>query len=186
MLVKLALVSSAKTTEEALDEHEPLSSTLAELNSQHRTMSVQILRLETLLEDIEREPYQALSASYVKAAIVLRDLLVRASGVPNVLADEMPSFDHRLSEAVLWAYRWAVVQLSELRQFIAKPVPTGSRSIPLEALSVFHDLSDLCAASGRSSDANVLVQTLRAVDDTLYRLIELRDRIEHVSRQANA
>jgi len=91
-------------------------------------VSVQIQRLEALLESTDATPLRALATSYMRAAIILRELLVRVSGMPNVVPEPIPSFEHLLEDAIRWAYRWAVVQVAEVREFLEAPVSTGSQS----------------------------------------------------------
>jgi len=170
----LSLVSPAVAAVEG-------SVALDEVNALHRTMSVRIIRLEVQLEEVDAGRAQPLFVSYMRWAIVLRNLLTRASGLADVLPEVIPSFEQLLTEAILWGYRWAVSQLVDVRRLCDGQLQPASRSIPLEALSVFHDLSELCAASAIPADAQ-FIKTLHAIDHALYRLISIRDRLEQILR----
>jgi hypothetical protein len=137
-------------------------------------MSAHILRLEGHLEELPPGRLQSLVSTNVRAAMVLRDLLVRVSYMPQPRA--VADFYERLSKATLCTFRWAVVHVAEVRHLFGARELTGVRAIPLGALSAFHDLSELCASSD-DAEAPHLV-TLQAINDTLFRLIETRDRIE--------
>jgi len=155
----------------ALEEHAVL----------YRAMSMEILKLERHIERIERTQPRLLVASYMLLAVRLRDRLASLSE-RDLAPETMPSFSRLLTEATSRAYRWAVRELSEMRLFVSKGAKDASeftRPIRFEDLSVFHDLSRVCARSGDVSTQQ-LVRTLDAIDDTLYRLFETKDRIELV------
>jgi len=67
-------------------------------------MSVEILRLERSVEDGGRGEPRLLMASYLLAAVTLRDQLIRISGSPESIT-EIPCFGRFLAEATLGAYR---------------------------------------------------------------------------------
>jgi len=176
-LAGLTVVSPSATTIMAAQEAER-SPDLEELTALHREMSVQILRLEGHLEELPPERLQALVSSYLRSAIVLRDLLVRASCLPHAAPRSVSSFDRRLTEATLWAYHWAVFQLVAVRHHFGAREATETRAIPLGALSAFHELGELCASSC-NVDARY-ISALLAIDDAIYRLIESWDGIEEM------
>jgi hypothetical protein len=154
------------------------SDPLDELDTLQRGMTAQTLKLEMQAEHLAEPTLRRLVGAYVQSAMVLRDLIRRVSGTPNVVPEAVPSFEQMLRESVLWAHRWAVPQVREIRCLLVTQTAGGPRSLPLEALAVFHDMADLCESSG-SSEAKALVNPLRSIDDALYQLIEMRDRIEH-------
>jgi len=132
--------------------------------------------MEAHLESIDDASLRRLAEGYVRHASVLGVLLLRVADTPNAIPDAVPAFDGALAEAVEWASRWAVAQLEDVRGRFAGE-DRGVSTIPLEALSVFHELASACAPPATPAGVAML-RRLRAIDDTLYRLIELRDRIE--------
>jgi len=177
-LAALTLVSPSATSITVAEEVTERSPDLDELTALHRDMSVQILRLEGHLEELPPGRLQSLVSSYLRSAIVLRDLLVRVSSLPDVAPKSVSSFDRRLTEATLWVYRWAVFQLVAVRHRFGAREATGTRAIPLGALSAFHELGELCASSC-NADARY-ISSLLAIDDAIYRLIETWDGIEEM------
>jgi len=145
------------------------------LHARRRTMTLQLARLEAAIDGIEPGPAQALGTVYLQALLVLRDLLVRATGAtaPEPTAS---SFERRLGDAVLRTYEWALGQIASVRGAL-KGETCNSPPAKLRALTVFDDLSNECSPA---NDAPVreLTRTLRLIDYTLYRLIYLRNRLE--------
>lgn len=152
---------------------------LDELTKLHRMMSARITLLEAHLHELPPGRLETFVCTYVRSARTLRELLVRASSLPNIVPTAPPSFDELLTKATLHAYRWAVDQLAQVRHLFGAREANGVSSVPLGALSAFHELSELCASSGRVEAAHLV--TLQAIDGALYRLIETRDCIEQLT-----
>jgi len=140
-------------------------------------MSVEILGLERHIEDVGRGQPRLLIASYMLAAAALRRRLNRVAAQPNVIG--IPAFDQWLTQAILGTYRWALVQLSEVRQWVSGQGKCCSQSTTPEALSAFHNLKGVCAAS-QDGCRKRLADVLEEIDDAIHRLSETRNRIEHV------
>jgi len=153
------------------------AATLDQLEALHRTTVVQIMHLEARVESLAGGWPESVVSAYTHNAVVLLDLLVRALGLPDVAPESTPSFDSLLGAAILLAYGWAVDGLADVARLLSGRHAASSKSIPHELLSVFHGLAELCASSGTIA-AREHVDTLEAIDDAVYRMIDLRDHIE--------
>jgi hypothetical protein len=152
----------------SLDD-EPVLDALQQL---HQTMSVRVLQLEATVEDLPTGSPQAYLASYVRAAFLLRDQLVRVSGIPE--DDTVPALGSMFPEALRSAYGWILEELDWIRQLAASgPAEPRTAAIPAETLGVFHELVDLGV-----DDA--LATTLLAIEDALHQLLAKRDRLQRV------
>lgn len=149
-------------------------------------MSAEILELERDIQRIERGQRRVLVTSFMLLAVRLRDQLASLPTGDAVL-ETVPPFRQVLAEAILGGYRWALAQLAEVRHLAGGPTERASVCSAFEGyedLSVFHNLSRLCARFGRAS-TKPLVRSLDAVDDTLYRIIETKDRLVDLTAGAS-
>jgi hypothetical protein len=171
--VRKVVCPSLESTDSASDER----AALEKRDALQSAMSAELFELERQLQDVQRGQPRVLVASYLLAAAALRNHLNRVSARPSVIG--IAAFDRLLAESTLEAYRWAVVQLAEVRHCMSGQGKCRFQPTPPDALSVFHDLSRVCAVSDDLSRER-LVDTLNAIDDAIDRLIDTRTRIEHV------
>jgi len=129
-----------------------------------QTLNVEIHKLERQLVMVQPQ-LQLLVASYMLGAIALRRQLGALSRLPG----DLPA------QTAVAVYCWAVVEVSEVRGAVSGCATMPSR----RSQGVLGALRDASALAGSLGHAE-LFEMLSLLDDSLYRLIETRDRIEQV------
>jgi hypothetical protein len=144
------------------------------------TLTFRALRLETIADELQGTSTRAFLLGYVRTACTVGELLKRVllAAPLSVQALEVP-----LVQALRWAYLWAIEQVESVDGMLSgRPEAGYPNTIPREALSIFHETARRMARSkSRESHAPTARETLFALDDALFRMMQMHDWIAEVA-----
>jgi hypothetical protein len=142
-------------------------------------LTIRVLGLESRADEIDQPSMRALVIGYMRTACELRELLAR---VLVIAPAHLATSETQFIESLRWAYFWAIEQLEAVHGQLDGSERPYTNTIPRDALSIFHEMARSMGNVKRGeSQAPSAKETLLALDETLFRMMQMQDWISEVA-----